>query len=76
MKGFREIGKTKAMQINTLNKHLEKLGKLGINGLAYLSKRYGVSRQASSFVSVSTKQLSGMISDLNSLYPKRLEELK
>jgi len=60
------------MQMNKVNKHLEKLG---INGLAYFSKRYGVSRRASSFKNVSTKQVSAMVSDLMGLYQDNINGL-
>lgn len=67
MGGFRFIGKRKAKLIQgPLNKQLLRLNKLGMDGMAYLAIKYNITKK-DGFLNVTTKKISGMISDLAEL---------
>ena len=67
MGGFRVIGQRKKKLIEgPLNAQLKRLHKVGINGMAYLSVKYNVTK-VDGFLGIQTKKISGMISDLSEL---------
>jgi len=64
MYGFRTIGSRKRKMIEgPLNRELKRLHKHGIDGMAFLAKKYGINK-TQGFIKVNTKQMSEMISDL------------
>jgi len=66
MKGFRELGSVKITLIKKVNKILKDLSSKGINGSYLLKNKYGVS-EVNGFKKVSTKRMTGLISDLKEL---------
>ena len=67
MGGYRFIGQRKRKLIQgALNSHLVRLNKKGIDGMAYLVKKYNMTKR-DGFLTINTKKISGMISDLAEL---------
>jgi len=68
VRGSRVLGRRKVNLINgPLNRVLRELSAKGIKGEVYMRKKYSVSLNPRSFLKISTKKITGLISDLNEL---------
>jgi hypothetical protein len=66
-----QIGRRKYSLLKQVQVHLIALSSKGIKAHKYIEARYG--RSLSQLYKINTKNLTGLISDLRSLYPKTSE---